>query len=91
MKNRIMSEISGRMPELADISKYLYENPELGDKEYKAVKLLADYFRKNGFTVEEAIYGLDTTFRAVYDSHKKGGHIALFCEYDALPDRKSVV
>ena len=85
MKNKITSEISGRMPELADISKYLYENPELGDEEYKAVKLLADYFRKNGFAVEEAIYGLATTFKAIYDSHKEGGHIVLFCEYDALP------
>lgn len=85
MKNRITSEISGKMPELAEISKYLYENPELGDEEYKAVKLLTDYFRKNGFSVEDSVYGLSTTFRAVYDSHKEGAHIALFCEYDALP------
>jgi amidohydrolase len=85
MKNKITNEISSRMSELADISKFLYENPELGDEEYKAVKLLTDYFRKNGFAVEESIYGLSTTFRAVYDSHKEGAHIALFCEYDALP------
>jgi amidohydrolase len=85
MKDKIKKEISKRMPELKEISKYLYENPELGDVEYKAAKLLADYFRKNGFAVEEAIYGLATTFRAVYDSHKEGGHVALFCEYDALP------
>lgn len=85
MKNTITGEISSRMPELSDISKYLYENPELGDEEYKAVKLLTDYFRKNGFAVEDSIYGLSTTFRAVYDSRKKGAHIALFCEYDALP------
>ena len=73
------------MNELAGISNYLYENPELGDQEYKAVKLLTDFFSKNGFEVENSIYGLDTTFRAVYDSHKEGAHIALFCEYDALP------
>jgi amidohydrolase len=35
--------------------------------------------------VEDSIYGLSTTFRAVYDSRKEGAHIALFCEYDALP------
>lgn len=85
MKKRITNEISNRMAVLIHISKYLYENPELGNEEYKAVRLLTDYFRENGFAVEEAIYGLSTTFRAAYDSHKEGAHIALFCEYDALP------
>ncbi|HWQ80581.1 MAG TPA: M20 family metallopeptidase [Anaerovoracaceae bacterium] len=85
MKDKIKKEISDRMEELTGISRYLYENPELGDQEYKAVKLLTEYFSKNGFTVESPIYGLDTTFRAVYDSHKEGAHIAFFCEYDALP------
>jgi len=85
MKDRINNEISRRMEELAGISRYLYENPELGDQEYKAVKLLTDFFSKNGFTVECPIYGLETTFRAVYDSKKEGANIAFFCEYDALP------
>jgi amidohydrolase len=85
MKNKIINEISNKMDELSGISKYLYENPELGDEEFKAVELLTDYFSKNGFDVENSIYGLSTTFRAVYDSHKEGAHIALFCEYDALP------
>ena len=86
MKAKITDEISNKLDELSGISKYLYENPELGNEEYKAVKLLTEYFSKNGFTVENPIYGLSTTFRAVYDSHKEGANIALFCEYDALPD-----
>lgn len=85
MKNKIIDEISNRMEELTEISRYLYENPELGDEEYKAVSLLTDFFTKNGFEVENSLYGLGTTFRAVYDSHKEGANIALFCEYDALP------
>lgn len=85
MKNKIIHEISNRMEELTEISRYLYENPELGDEEFKAVKLLTEYFSKEGFAVEDSIYGLNTTFRAVYDSDKPGAHIALFCEYDALP------
>jgi amidohydrolase len=85
MKDKIKNEIKSRMEELTGISRYLYENPELGDQEYKAVKLLTDYYAKNGFAVESPIYGLDTTFRAVYDSKKEGAHIAFFCEYDALP------
>lgn len=85
MKNIIINEIASKMEELTGISKYLYDNPELGDEEYKAVKLLTEYFSKNGFAVEESIYGLNTTFRSVYDSGKEGAHIAYFCEYDALP------
>lgn len=85
MKNKIINEISNKMDELTGISKYLYENPEVGDEEFKAVKLLTEYFLKNGFAVEDSIYGLCTTFRAEYDSHKDGAHIAFFCEYDALP------
>lgn len=85
MKNKIIDEISNRMNELTEISRYLYENPELGDEEYKAVELLTEYFSKKGFSVESSIYGLSTTFRAEYDSGKEGAHIALFCEYDALP------
>jgi metal-dependent amidase/aminoacylase/carboxypeptidase family protein len=85
MKNTIINVISGKMAELSELSRYLYDNPELGDEEFKATELLTGYFSKNGFTVEEAIYGLKTTFRAVYDSGKPGAHIALFCEYDALP------
>lgn len=85
MKKSIISEISNRMEELSGISKYLFENPELGNEEVKAAKLLTDYFSKNGFAVENFIYGLPTTFRADYDSRKEGAHIALFCEYDALP------
>ena len=85
MKNKIIDEISNRMEELTEISKYLYENPELGDEEFKAVKLLTDFFTKNGFEVERSVYGLSTTFRAEYDSGKEGAHIAFFCEYDALP------
>jgi amidohydrolase len=85
MKRKIIDEISKRMEELSKISEFLYDNPELGGEEFKAVGLLTDFFSKNGFEVENSIYGLNTTFRAVYDSHKEGANIALFCEYDALP------
>lgn len=85
MKKNITNEISNKMDELFGLSKYLYENPELGDEEFLAVKLLTEYFLKNNFAVETSIYGLGTTFRATYDSRKEGAHIALFCEYDALP------
>lgn len=85
MKNRIIDEITNKMGELTEISRFLYENPELGDEEFKASELLMKYFSDNGFTVEPSVYGLSTSFRAEYDSGREGAHIAFFCEYDALP------
>lgn len=85
MKNSIINEINGRLDELFQISRYLYENPELGEKEFLAAKRLTQYLSENGFAVESPIYEMKTAFRATYDSGKEGAHIALFCEYDALP------
>ncbi|WP_243158141.1 M20 family metallopeptidase [Aminipila terrae] len=86
MKSRITERISDKLDELFNISKYLYENPELGEQEYQAARLLTDYLTKNGFTVEHPVYDIPTAFRASYASRKEGPNIALFCEYDALPE-----
>ncbi|MHC1723480.1 MAG: M20 family metallopeptidase [Aminipila sp.] len=86
MKAKIIEEISNKLQELFDISKYLYENPELGEQEFLAVKRLTDYLEENNFVVEHSIYGIKTAFRATYDSNKEGANIGLFCEYDALPE-----
>lgn len=85
MKNRIHDVINTAMNELVEISEFLYRNPELGYQEYKAVALLTERAAKHEFIVERGIYGIDTAFRAVYDSAKKGPKIAFLCEYDALP------
>lgn len=85
MKDLIIKTISGRLDEFFQLSTWLYEHPELGEKEFKAAKLLSDFFEAEGFAVERAIYGFETAFRASCGSRKPGPHIALFCEYDALP------
>ena len=85
MKSKIIGEISSKLDELFEISRFLYENPELGGEEHKAEKVLTEWFDKYGFKVEHSIYGLDTAFRATYNSKKEGAIIAFLCEYDALP------
>lgn len=86
MKARIKDFISGKMGELMEVCKFLYENPEISSLEFKAAKLLSDKLEQNGFFVQRGIHSLDTAFRAEYDSGKAGPVIALFCEYDALPE-----
>lgn len=86
MKEKIIEKISGELEDLFAISRFLYDNPELGSEEHKAEKILTDYLTRNGFTVEHGVYELDTAFRATYDSGKPGAVIGFFCEYDALPE-----
>jgi amidohydrolase len=85
MKNAIVKEISDRMDEFFELAVCLYNNPELGEEEFRASALLADHLEKCGFDVERGAYGLPTAFRASCGGEKAGAHIALFCEYDALP------
>ena len=85
MKTKIKDEISSKLDELFEISRFLYNNPELGGEEHQAERFLTKWLQEHGFVVEHGIYELDTAFRASYDSKKEGATIAFLCEYDALP------
>lgn len=85
MKEKIKAEIKSQMKNLENISQYLYENPELGHKEFKACALLANFLTENGFTTQQGICGLPTAFRADFISGRPGPTVAYLCEYDALP------
>ncbi|HBM79408.1 MAG TPA: amidohydrolase [Clostridiaceae bacterium] len=69
--------------ELIGISKYIYENPETGFKEFKAQDILTKTLGKYGFSVEKNFIGLGTEFKATFGSGSPS--IAYLCEYDALP------
>ncbi|MDR3303327.1 MAG: M20 family metallopeptidase [Treponema sp.] len=78
--------IAGELDGLFAITRYLYENPELGGAEYKGCQTLVDSLTAHHFRVETPFCGLPTAFRAECASGKPGAVIAYFCEYDALPD-----
>ena len=65
-----------------DVSKFIWENPELSLKEYKACEKYADVLQKGGFTVERNICGIKTAVSGTFGS----GHpiIGILGEYDAL-------
>lgn len=85
MKSRIYNEGQLIKERLADISDYIYNNPELGNEEYKAVEALTTFLKEHDFKVEASIAGRDTAFKATFDSGKPGMTIGYLCEYDALP------
>lgn len=85
MKTKIYNEGQLIKERLAEISDYIYNNPELGNEEYKAVEALTTFLKEHDFKVEAPIAGMDTAFKATFDSGKPGMTIGYLCEYDALP------
>ena len=85
MKTKIYNEGQFIKEILSQISVYIYNNPELGNEEYKAVEALTTFLKEHDFKVEAPIAGMDTAFKATFDSGKPGMTIGYLCEYDALP------
>lgn len=83
--NSIDKVVKDLEKELKNLSKYIYDNPELGYEEYKSSKAHIDILKKHGFDVEENYLDIDTAFKATYDSGKEGATISYLAEYDALP------
>ena len=83
MKQEVSDFIKLMKDELIGISKYIYENPETGFKEFKAQDILTKTLGKYGFSVEKNFIGLGTEFKATFGSGSPS--IAYLCEYDALP------
>ena len=85
MKARIYNEGQLIKERLAEISDYIYNNPELGNEEYKAVEALTTFLKEHDFKIEAPIADMATAFKATFDSGKPGMTIGYLCEYDALP------
>ncbi|WP_026895570.1 M20 family metallopeptidase [Clostridiisalibacter paucivorans] len=86
MKEDIKNIIKDIKEELIELSEYIYKNPELGYEEYKACDVHERLLQEHGFKVEKEYMGMETAFRAVFDSGKEGPTVAYLSEYDALPD-----
>ncbi|XP_033739666.1 peptidase M20 domain-containing protein 2-like isoform X2 [Pecten maximus] len=71
--------------ELNNISQELWKNPEMNFKEHHAHTILTDFLENQGLHVERK-YKLDTAFRATFGDDSAGPHVAVLCEYDALPE-----
>lgn len=86
MKEILFNEGQKIKDRLAEISEYIYHNPELGNQEFKAVEILTSFLEEHHFIVEREFLNIKTAFRATFDSKKEGPTIGYLCEYDALPE-----
>ncbi|MCX8013952.1 MAG: M20 family metallopeptidase, partial [Rectinema sp.] len=86
-KENIAATVNQESSQLIAMSDFIHDNPELGNKEFKAVEVLTSYLKKNGFAVEMGVAGLETAFIATYENAGgKGPAISFLAEYDALAD-----
>ncbi len=70
--------------DLRELSRWLYENPEIQYQEYESSARLAAFLSEHGFRVEHPTHGLDTAFEASVGT--SGPRVVICCEYDALPE-----
>ncbi|MCE5206703.1 MAG: amidohydrolase [Chloroflexi bacterium] len=75
--------IDAHSGEITAIAKSIWENPELGLKEFHASKLLAGELEKAGFSVDMGVADMPTAFVAEWGEGKPV--IGILAEYDALP------
>ena len=84
--NKLENKFSEIFGDLKELNEYIYKNPELGRKEFKACEAHKNLLKKYGFEVEENYIGIPTAYLAKYSSGKKGIKIGYLAEYDALPE-----
>ena len=83
MEKTIIKVIDDHADELIDLATKIWENPEMGWTEVKAVAWTAEALKNNGFDVEVGAYGMPTCIRAVWGSGKPV--VGFAAEYDCLP------
>ncbi|MBQ1390949.1 MAG: M20 family metallopeptidase [Firmicutes bacterium] len=85
MNEKLLQAAQEIRNDVVAMSDAIYERPELGYEEFNSARLHAELLAKYGFAVEKPFMGLDTGYKAVYDSGKPGPAICYMAEYDALP------
>ena len=82
-KADIFNEMDARASTLLDVSRRIWEHPELCFEEHQAHDLLCDTLAAEGISVERGACDLPTAF--VAEAGNSGPTIGIVCEYDALP------
>lgn len=84
MKEIIENELRSIIDDLKNLCEFIYNNPELGYKEYKSSKEHVKLLKEHNFIVNEGFLGIETAFKAEFNSQKEGLTFGYLCEYDAL-------
>ncbi len=80
--SQVSSHIDSLEPLISDIAVSLYNNPEIGLKEFYAMGKITSLLETDGWDIERAVAGLDTAFIARTGRSRPA--FAFMAEYDAL-------
>ena len=79
---KIHNILDKHLDKIIAVAEDIYKNPELGYKEFKTREKVIKVLSEFGIPYKDCAY---TGLLAQLDSGKKGPHIALICELDAVP------
>ena len=82
-KERALERFEAVEPELREISRWMFEHPEIAHEEHDTSARLVAFLREQGFDVEYPTYGLATAFAA--RAGTGGPEVVVCAEMDALP------
>ncbi|MBT2693502.1 M20 family metallopeptidase [Bacillus sp. ISL-55] len=85
LKETIIGNVELNKELYLSTSHEIHERPEIGNEEFFASARLIKILKDEGFEVEKAVAGHETSFVARKKSGKPGPSIAFLAEYDALP------
>jgi amidohydrolase len=86
IREKIQKYVDTIRRELLEVSRYIYDNPEVGFEERKASRKLVEVLKDHGYKVEYPVASVETAFQATICIGAERPHIAILAEYDALPD-----
>jgi amidohydrolase len=85
VKEGLFQTIEEKREDFIKTSHAIHEKPEIGNEEFFASDLHIKNLKSEGFTIDRAVAGHETSFYAEIDSGKPGPTVAFLAEYDALP------
>jgi len=83
LKKKIKNEIAEIKSELIKIRRHIHQYPELGNREFKTAKLVAEELKNLGFQVKEKV--AHTGVIGILEGKVKGRVVAVRADMDALP------
>jgi amidohydrolase len=85
LKDKVCEVIDGLRGEIVEISRKIFDHPELKFQEHQASRWLAEALREGGFELQLGVADMETAIKAIHPTVAPGPTVAILAEYDALP------
>lgn len=85
LKEKLATTFDKYFEEFKIANEFIYNNPELGNQEFKACKTLTTILKNHGFETTDNYCNIPTAFIGKYSNGNGGPKVAILAEYDALP------